>query len=146
MEPVYFEDARVGMTFKTALSDPFTAEASAAFERLTGDRVHAPRSGKPAIVQGNFIVARTGGLLFDVGHFTKTIHAQTQKDSRFVRPLYVGERIYAIERIVSIEDLESKPYGKVRMERTTYNERGEALVLTMQEYCIRKRTPQSDGA
>ena len=147
MDSLYFEDLRPYMEFRSAMSRIFTLEAVEAFFTLTGDRVHRPSTGTPdtpgapgtVMVQGNFIVSVTGGLLFDVGHFTETIFAQARKDTHFRLPLFVGERIYAIERITALSDRPEKPFGKVNLERKTFAEDGRLVLETMQDYRILKR-------
>jgi acyl dehydratase len=137
---LYFEDLTVGMSFSSAMSEPFTLESIAAFESLTKDRAHVAVGERPPQVQGNFLVSLTGGLLFEAGHFVDTLFAQARKDTRFVRPVFVGERIYATETIVALEDRPQKPYGSVKLMRTTFNERHEMVLETTQEYRVHKRT------
>ncbi len=139
MQSLYFEQAEIGMEFKTALSEPFTREMCEAFEMLTRDRAHTKDPTKPGFVQGNFIVSMTGGLLFDVGHFVDTIVVQTVKNTRFLRPLMLGQRLYAVEKIVRVEDMPGKPFGKVWFDRETFNDNDELILKTEQEYRIRKR-------
>ena len=132
MRSLYFEDLELNMAFRSSLSEPFTLEMIKSFEKLTGDQAHPP------IVQGNLLVARSGGLLFKAGHFRDTIYTQAGKKNTFLKPLKIGERIYVHERIILLEDRPEFPYGKVVLERVTFNERHDRIVVTEQDYRILK--------
>ena len=147
MEPKFFEDLRVGMEFRSALSKPLRTWRLVLYALLTGDRLHKKNlsPGKGRVVQGNFVVAVTGGVLFAVGHFNETLLAQSRKFTWFKKPVYAGERIYAVEEVTALEDVADKKYGKVTLERRTYNERDELVQQTEQEYLVLKRTKEPGG-
>lgn len=144
MPSLFFEDVRIGMEWRTALRKPFTEEDVRAFEVLTDDQVHMyEASGKEPrmLVQGNFIVAASGGRLFeDPGHFKKTIVLQTEKLTLFKRPVFIGDRIYVVERVVELDGSVSESAGQVVLARTTFNQNDKLVLNTYrQTYLIRKR-------
>lgn len=147
MQPLFFEDVKVGMTFRSAMSEPITLEMCEAHERITMDRVHRPENipgqseDDPIVVQGNLITALTGGLLFEVGHFKRTLKAQKEKHIIYARPTFVGNRIYATEEVVEVKDQPGKPTGIVILKRQTFNERGVLVQdVPYQDYRVAKRS------
>lgn len=146
MKSLFFGDVKVGMQFRSAASEPFTLEMCQAHATLTGDRVHKPVQvkGQPGVtkvvVQGNLITARTGGLLFEVGHFNETLLAQAEKHIVYKSPVFVGDSIYAIEEVVEVRDQEGRSTGIVVLKRTTYNQRDEVVQLVpFQDYRVLKQ-------
>jgi acyl dehydratase len=146
MNSLFFGDVQVGMQFRSAMSAPFTLEMCEAHAALTGDRVHkpVPVKGQPGImrvvVQGNLITARTGGLLFEVGHFNETLLAQAEKHIVYKSPTYVGDSIYAIEEVVKVDEQEGRSTGIVVLKRTTFNQDDQVVQLVpFQDYRVLKR-------
>jgi acyl dehydratase len=149
MPSLFFEDLTLGQEFRTALSQPFTAAMLDTYFSLTGDRfaVHrdeafARRSGlKGVMAPGNLVVAVATWLVFASGHLSESLFVQARKDTRFVRPVYLGQRIYVTERVSSIVDLVTRPYGRVILERRVSNEDHETVVVISQDYRLLKRSP-----
>ncbi len=147
MQSLFFQDVQVGAEFRSALSEPFTIEMCEIHARNTGDRVHKPsmRKGEDpskarVVVQGNLITARTGGLLFEVGHFNETLLSQAEKCIKYASPTFVGDSIYAVEKVLEVTDQPGKSTGIVVLERWTYNQ-DNVLVqhVYRQDYRVLKR-------
>ncbi|GEM_PF-6047768 len=134
-------------TFKTGLSDPITEEMVQEYFRLTGDRffIHsdaafARRFGfRSMIVPGNLVVALSSGLMYRDGPFRESLLVQSHKDTEFRSPLYIGERIYVVDRVIGIEDRIGKPYGKVDLTRETFSHDDRCITVSRQGYRVLKR-------
>src|SRR5258708_3617435 len=108
MRSLFFEDLVEGTEFRTDECLPITKESVDSYCELTGDafRVHkedafALACGlKGAIVPGNMVTAIATGLVFRLGYCSESLFVQARKDVRFVEPLYLGQTIYVIDRVM----------------------------------------------
>jgi acyl dehydratase len=147
MESQYFEDLHMGAEFRTQLGEPVTQAMVEQYFDLTGDRFNIHRDNgfaqsfglKGAMVPGNLVIALSTGLVYAHGHFTDTLVVQASKNVRFVQPLYVGERIAVVERVVELEDRPHKRYARVLLERLVLNEHGDIIQRVDQDYRVVKR-------
>jgi acyl dehydratase len=148
MESVYFDECAIGMLFQTALSDPITEKVIEPYFALTNDRfgIHTDAAFakslgmKGTMVPGNLVVAIATGQVYQNGHFSDSLVVQAKKTTSFIEPLYVGERIYVVDRIVALEDRATKPYGRVLLERQVLNEAGKMIQRIEQDYRVLKRS------
>jgi acyl dehydratase len=139
--PYFFDTVPLDTEFRTGVSDPFTQQMVDAYVRLTGDRFpahvdheFARRLGFPsAMVPGNFVIDRSTGLVYESGHLSSGLLLQAGKKTRFVHPLFIGECIYAIDRVLEKQDRPSKPYGRVVIERRICNGDDRLLVVLEQD-------------
>jgi acyl dehydratase len=138
--PYFFDTVPLDVELRTAVSEPFTQQMVDAYVRLTGDSFpahvdheFARRLGFPsAMVPGNFVVDRSTGLVYQSGHLSSLL-LQAAKKTRFVHPLFIGERIYAIDRVLEKQDRPAKPYGRVVIERRVFNGDDRLLIVLEQD-------------
>lgn len=148
MNSLYFDDVSVGLTFRTALSEPFSREAIEAYFQITGDVFAAHRDDgfarrfglTAAMVPGNLVVDRSTGLVYENGHFAESLFIQAGKHTRFVKPVYPDECIYVVEAVRGVEDRPRKPYGRIIIERKVFNDRDELVVVLEQDDRMLKRS------
>lgn len=147
MESVYFEECVPGMEFQTDLSDKITKALIDQYFALTSDRfgihsddAYAKQFGmQGAMVPGNLVVAIATGQVYKHGHFTHTLVVQSKKTTIFIEPVYIDDRIYVIDRVATLEDRPTKPYGRVILERQVLNDRDRIVQRIEQDYRVLKR-------
>jgi acyl dehydratase len=153
MDSLFFEDFAVGMEFRTCMSEPFTSTCVDEYLRLTGDLfyVHsddafARRFGlSRAMVPGNFVIARATGLVFEHGHMRQSLLVQAKKHTTFISPLYLGEALFVSDLVTAVEDRPGKHYGRVVLQRLTFNHRGKLIQSAEQDNRVLLRDMRSSG-
>jgi acyl dehydratase len=146
-ESVFFDDLVCGQSFATGFSRVIDTDMVAAYFRLTADcfGIHrddavARRYGlERAMVPGNLVTAIATGLVYEAGYFSDTLVVQARKTILYRQPVYTGERIRVVDRVVDLERTLARCFGTVILDRCVVNEADETVQRIEQEYRIAVR-------
>ncbi len=151
MDSLFLDDVAAGMEFVSPLSDPISDEMVRRYCDLSGDAfaIHtdddfARRCGlEGAIVPGNLIIAIATGLIYRTGYLSESLFVQGSKSVTFLRPLYIGERVFVRDRIISVASKPLKAHGRVVIDRVVFNEPRVPVMRIDQDYRVFKRNELS---
>ena len=142
----YFEDYEVGKEIRSS-SRTVTEADIVNFAGITGDwnPLHTDEefAKKSAfgrrIAHGTLTFAIMTGLLTRLGMIEKTIVAFYGVDKlRFTKPVFIGDTITAIARVVEKEDRGDA--GMIVMEAEVVNQRGEKVLTCVLRFLVKKRS------
>ncbi|MCW0205834.1 MAG: MaoC family dehydratase [Achromobacter sp.] len=142
----YFEDFEVGEGFPLP-SRTMTDALFAAFQLASGDNhpVHydveyCRAHGMPHMLAHGFQVAiqtAAGAGLFP--HMVEdSLKAFLEQSSRFLKPVFVGDTLYASLTVSELEP--GRTTGVLTMRSLVRNQRDETVMEGVQKYLLRKRT------
>ncbi|MEM7696767.1 MAG: MaoC family dehydratase [Pseudomonadota bacterium] len=149
MPGLYYEDFEVGAVISHALSRTITEADNIQFSCLTMNPqpLHLDRHwcekntewGEPIV---NSLL--TLGLLIGitVGDTTlgTTVANLGMRDTRFPKPMFNGDSLYATTKILSKRPSKSRPdVGLVELEHTGTNQKGEVVAITIRTAMMKTR-------
>ncbi|WP_456477829.1 MaoC/PaaZ C-terminal domain-containing protein [Geoglobus ahangari] len=141
----YFEDYEVGREIKSS-SRTVTEADIVNFAGITGDwnPIHTDEEfAKKSVfgrrvAHGTLTFAIMTGLFARLGIIERTIVAFYGVDRlRFVRPVFIGDTLTAVARIVDKEDRGNA--GMIVMEASVVNQRGEVVLTGTVRFLVKKR-------
>jgi acyl dehydratase len=147
MESLYFEDFEVGMELET-LGRTVTETDIVNFAALTGDwnPIHTDKEFAKTsffgqrIAHGTLIFSIMIGLIIRLGIIEKTIVAFYGIDKlRFTNPVFIGDTIKAIARVVDKEDKGN--YGLVTIESRAEKQTGDIVLKCILKLAVKKKEP-----
>jgi acyl dehydratase len=141
----YLEEFLPGARFETG-TRTLTANDVASFAALTGDfsRIHtseehakSTRYGRQ-IVHGALVFSASIGLTTQTRLLDDTLIALSRVDGlRFVRPVFIGDTIRVVKRVVTVEPA-AADFGVLGFETRVLNQRNE-IVIAYCDRCAVKR-------
>ncbi|AKG92032.1 Acyl dehydratase [Geoglobus ahangari] len=141
----YFEDYEVGREIKSS-SRTVTEADIVNFAGITGDwnPIHTDEEfAKKSVfgrrvAHGTLTFAIMTGLFARLGIIERTIVAFYGVDRlRFVKPVFIGDTLTAVARIVDKEDRGNA--GMIVMEASVVNQRGEVVLTGTVRFLVKKR-------
>lgn len=131
---LWFEDFRAGDVFASAARTVTEADV-AAFAGLSGDfnplhtdEVFAARSPfRSRIAHGLLVESIASGLAAQIGLFDGTIAALAEVAVRFEGPVRAGDTLRVELAVVEVDPQPTRNRGRVRFEKTVWNQRGERV-------------------
>jgi acyl dehydratase len=143
----YFEDLRLGERFYIP-SRTITEAHFAAFQTVSADNhpIHydveyCRERGHPGPLAHGFqilCVTAAGASTFALAVGDALI-AFTEQSSKFLKPVYPGDTLYALLEITALTPQRST--GIVTLASTVHNQRRELVLSGAQKILLRKRTP-----
>lgn len=136
----YYEDLRVGQTFKSGLGRTVLEEDNVWFSLLTlnTNQIHfnleyAQKHYSDPPFEGRLIVngVFTLGLVIGLSVSSMGVNGVMLglEDVRFVRPVFAGDTIYAEVEVAEMRESTSRRgFGVVKLRTRGYNQRGETVV------------------
>ncbi|NOY10486.1 MAG: dehydratase [Archaeoglobi archaeon] len=140
----YFEDYEVGREIKSS-SRTVTEADIVNFAGITGDwnPIHTDEEfAKKSVfgrrvAHGTLTFAIMTGLFARLGIIERTIVAFYGVDRlRFVKPVFIGDTLTAVARIVDKEDRGNA--GMIVMEASVVNQRGEVVLTGTVRFLVKK--------
>jgi acyl dehydratase len=148
--PLFLEEFRVGMAFETP-ARTVTETDIVNFAALSGDYnplhtneefAKAGRFGK-RIAHGVLTLAILTGMWDKIGIISGSVEAfYGISDLKFTRPVFIGDTIHAIIKVVDKQERESN--GMVTLSNEVLNQRGESVLVCNTKLVV-KRKPASGG-
>lgn len=145
MEGLYFEEFEIGKEFETA-GRTITEADIVNFAGITGDWNQLHTDSEFAkntifgqrIAHGTLVFSIMTGLLVRLGFIEKTIIAFYGIDKlRFTNPVFIGDTIKAIAKVVEKED--KGAYGIVTIESRVVKQTGDVVLKCVLKVAVKKR-------
>lgn len=136
---MYFEDFVEGQVIKSG-GRTLTDADLVMFAGITGnanplhlDEEYARSLGHPGrLVHGLLTLSLLSGLIERTGIMDGTILAHLEvKETRFLKPVFVGDTLHAEARVVSKRPLSDGKRGIVTSETVGVNQRGEEVIRAL---------------
>ena len=149
MAGLYFEQFTVGQTIEHAVRRTVTEADNTLFSVMTMNQqpLHLDADFAASSEFGQRIVNSlfTLGLMIglSVGDTTlgTTIANLGMSDVRFPKPVFHGDTLHAVTRVLTLRDSKSRPEaGLVEFEHTAINQRGETVAICKRTALMKRRT------
>ncbi|MFF1690216.1 MULTISPECIES: MaoC/PaaZ C-terminal domain-containing protein [unclassified Streptomyces] len=146
MDSIWFDEARVGMRFRTA-ARTITETDVVNFAGVSGDfnELHMNAEGMrdspfgERIAHGALVLSITTGLRGQLGIFDESIIAFAEiRGWRFVAPVFIGDTVHAMNEIVELRET-SKPDRGVMVQRVDVVNQKGGVVQTGEMVTMLKR-------
>jgi len=150
---MYFEDFESSGPVTSGERDVTEADVMA-FAHLTGDFVELHTSEAYAkttrygqrIAHGALVFSISIGLATQMGLFDGTLIAFAGVDKlRFVAPVFFGDRIHVVKRVVERKAL-GDTQGTVTFESKVLNQRGQLVVAYLDRVLVKRRPTPAETA
>ena len=148
----YFEDFEVGQEIVTQ-GRTITEADIVNFAGLSGDYtgLHTNEVAAQAspfgrrVAHGLLVMSVVSGLAVQTGLLEGTILAFREiREWRFSRPVFPGDTVYAVLRIVETRPMPRLGGGAVDIQITVYNQKDEAVMRGIWRVLVASR-PEADG-
>lgn len=150
---VFAEDLRVGETFE-GTERVIDALSFAAFAELTGDN-HPIHHDPDYAVKAGFIKPVAHGLLLSAitalgaapvsKYLEDAMIAFVGQECRFLKPVYVGDRLKPVFRVASVEVKPGRGMALVSFEVDLINAENEAVLSGKQDYLLKTKAGMKIG-
>ncbi|HLE15502.1 MAG TPA: MaoC/PaaZ C-terminal domain-containing protein [Anaerolineales bacterium] len=136
MRGLYFEEFQMGMTF-TSPARTVTESDIVSFAGLSGDftRIHTDAEYSretqfgARVAHGLLGLAIVSGLAVRTGVLEGTVLAFREiNEWKFVRPVFIGDTVHAILKVVETKDLRRLGGGAVSIEFDVRNQKDESVM------------------
>ena len=152
MPGLYFEEFIVGQTIEHAIRRTVTEADNTLFSVMTMNpqplHIDAHFAASTEFGQRIFNSLYTLGIMIGMTVYDTTLGTTVANlgmtDVRFPKPVFHGDTIHAVTRVLSLRDSKSRPdAGLVEFEHSALNQRGEIVAVCKRTALMKRGRPRS---